>query len=413
MGNTNQPPSASSEPTTSATPDDDFVSPPPRKRARRIRKSFSLRSLASYASGRFSSRSRQSKEEDDEAKGRKRKHTDIQSISSSPSTTSASLLSIEKYWPALVETAFEPQFGWRADICESDFIILNCVGSGRFGNVFRAMPRNSPQTQVAVKIQDKVRIVKAGAEDQIKNEVYVQKLLGKHRFVAELFDCWQTSRDLFSVMEYVDGYGDLFTLWSNYGEFSEELIRLYAAEIAFALEYLHQRQVIHRDIKMENISVDASLHCKLVDFGYAKELQLQQQARTICGTLQYLAPEVARGQAYGFAVDWWSFGVLLFIMRTGQYPFPNGNAITHEELTFEAHTYPESCTQEFQLLINRLLVLDPTQRLSTTADLPFFENVNIEGIYNKDVPPWEILKSEAKYSESKRFVDPFSFPNDF
>ncbi|KAI6215501.1 Protein kinase domain-containing protein [Aphelenchoides besseyi] len=413
MGNSNQK-HMTSDSSSMMTRDDDSLLPPPRKK--------SQRSIASFASSRFSGRSQSpievKREIDFHENARKRKYTDGQSSSSS----SSGVIAIEKYWPALIETVFEPNFPWRSDICESDFIVLNSIGNGRFGTVFRAIPRTSSQIQVAVKIQDKVRILKAGAEDQIKNESAVQKLLGKNQFVAELYDCWQTSRELFTLMEYVDGYSDLYTLWSEYGKFSEELVCLYGAEIAFGIEYLHSQRVVHRDLKMENIALDVNLHIKLVDLGFAKHMEPRSRTKTICGTLQYMAPEIAHGKEYDYRVDWWSYAVILYVMRSGTYPFPNAYVTTHEELNFDSQTYPETFTQEFKDLMEKLLVIDPEQRISNTRDLfaqSFYDNVNIEGIFNRDVPPWEYLKSECKYAEIRSFKtstehpDPFTYPVDF
>ncbi|KAI6201834.1 Protein kinase domain-containing protein [Aphelenchoides besseyi] len=422
MGNSNQRQTSTDSPSMTMQ-DDHSLLPPPRKKAKGIRGSLSLRSIASFASSRFSGRSQSPidvKQEIDfhENVARKRKYTDGQSSSSS----SSGIIAIEKYWPALVETVFEPNFPWRSDICESDFIVLNPIGNGRFGTVFRAIPRTSSQIQVAVKIQDKIRILKAGAEDQIKNESAVQKLLGKNQFVAELYDCWQTSRELFTLMEYVDGYSDLYTLWSEYGKFSEELVCLYGAEIAFGIEYLHSQRVVHRDLKMENIALDVNLHIKLVDLGFAKHMEAKSQTKTICGTLQYMAPEIAHGKEYDYRVDWWSYAIILYVMRSGAYPFPNAYVTTHEELNFDSQPYPETFTQEFKDLMEKLLVLDPEQRISNTRDLfaqSFYDNVNIEGIFNRDVPPWEYLKCECKYAEMRSFKtstehpDPFSYPVDF
>lgn len=120
----------------------------------------------------------------------------------------------------------------------------------------------------------------------------------------------------------------------------------------------------------------------------------------ICGTLQFMAPELALEKPYGFAVDWWSFGVTLFVMRNGQYPFPNNYATTHKELVFDQQQdFPDTMSYEFQDLIRKLLQIDPNKRLSSASELlkqPFYENVNIEGIINKDVSPFEILKTECK-----------------
>ncbi|CAD5214888.1 unnamed protein product [Bursaphelenchus okinawaensis] len=392
MGNENSSSKSFDFNASSADGEDDIDLSVPAKKRRLLRGSISLRSIASLASSALSS---DQKSTDTEKTSRKRKHT---AIPQSPSTQSM-VLGYERHWPGLMGHGFEPEFPWRSDVTESDFLFLNSVGNGRFGNVYRASIRSKPSQQIALKVQNKSDILKAEAEEQICNEVKVLKSLGKHKFIAAFLDSWQTQTELFTVMEYVDGYGDLFTLWSDYGQFSEELVRLYGVELALGLDYLHDNSIIHRDIKMENIALDIKMHVKFVDFGFAKFLAQKDRTHTICGTLQYMAPEIARGRPYDLAVDWWSLGVTLYVMRTGSYPFPNNNALNHHELVFEHKEFPESCTQEFKSLLKRMLALDPTQRLRNSQNLftqEFFHNVNIEGIYHQNVCPWELLKNECK-----------------
>ncbi|KAI6176764.1 AGC protein kinase [Aphelenchoides bicaudatus] len=386
MGNTNQRPTTTTiQPSPSRSP--------PRKRAKsNLNGSISLRSFASLASSRFSTKSSFS---------RKRKHT----LNSDTPSTSGSILSIERHWQACGD--FEPEFPYTDRTSESDYVLLNVLGHGRFATVYRAIRRrnsstNSEPKQLAIKIQDKTKILKAGAEDQIKNEVHIQRLLGKNKFVAEFFGSWQTSNELFTTMAYVDGIGDLWTLFNEYGEFSEQVTCLYSVEIALGLEYLHNQNIVHRDLKMENLSLDSSLHIKFIDYGFAKQLEPGKRTMTICGTLQFLAPEISKEQPYGFEVDWFSLGILLFVMRTGKYPFPNNLAVTHRDLKFECQPFPETLSEELKSVLEKLLQLNPNERLCSAAELfrqPFYENVNIEGIQNQDVVPYEIIKNEHKTTD--------------
>ena len=115
-------------------------------------------------------------------------------------------------------------------------------------------------------------------------------------------------------MEYVSG-GELFTFIRNQGGLDANTARIYAAEIVLVIEYLHQRHIIHRDLKPENLLVDKRGHLKLTDFGFAKTVT--DKTWTMCGTPEYIAPEIIQGKGHDRAVDWWSLGILIFEMLVG------------------------------------------------------------------------------------------------
>lgn len=147
-----------------------------------------------------------------------------------------------------------------------------------------------------------------------------------HPFIMGLEFAFQDATRLYLIMEFVNG-GELFYHLRQHKEgFGEERARFYAAEIVSALEYLHKSGVVYRDLKPENVLIDAEGHVRLTDFGLSKGGLESNDGLTesFCGTPEYLAPEIIRDREYGYSVDWYSFGLVLYEMLTGMNPFKTG-----------------------------------------------------------------------------------------
>jgi len=147
-----------------------------------------------------------------------------------------------------------------------------------------------------------------------------------HPFIMGLEFAFQDATRLYLIMEFVNG-GELFYhLRQHKGGFGEERARFYAAEIVSALEYLHKSGVVYRDLKPENVLIDSEGHVRLTDFGLSKGGLESNDGLTesFCGTPEYLAPEIIRDREYGYSVDWYSFGLVLYEMLTGMNPFKTG-----------------------------------------------------------------------------------------
>ena len=184
---------------------------------------------------------------------------------------------------------------------------------------------------------------------------------------------FQTEDKLYMVMDFLNG-GELFFHLRKELRFDEDRIRFYAAEIIIGLEALHKAGTIYRDLKPENILLDDEGHIRLTDFGLSKQGIFKinkDQTFTICGTPEYLAPEIVMGEGHGKAVDWWSLGTLLFEMHVGRPPFQNPNKM---ELLYTIATrkidyspvQKLGSSPAFYNLLRKLLQPDPTKRIGGT-----------------------------------------------
>ena len=139
-----------------------------------------------------------------------------------------------------------------------------------------------------------------------------------HPFIVTMFRTYRTENDVLMLLEYIPG-GELFTYLRKAERFENDVARHYAAEILVALEYLHSLGIVYRDLKPENLLLDAEGHIKITDFGFAKEVP--DKTFTICGTPDYLAPEIIKCTGHSAAVDWWALGVLIYEMLAGYPPY--------------------------------------------------------------------------------------------
>uniref|UniRef100_A0A1I7WTI5 Protein kinase domain-containing protein n=1 Tax=Heterorhabditis bacteriophora TaxID=37862 RepID=A0A1I7WTI5_HETBA len=243
------------------------------------------------------------------------------------------------------------------------------LGCGSFGCVYRVTAKDDRTGIYAVKVQEKARILSRNAVTQVKREASIQNCDAfviniiwsfillflsyasagvPHDFISRLYTTWQSRSKLYSVLQYsVGSLGDLFSLWRDYGNMIEGTIQIYAAELACAIGFLHRSNVIYRDLKLENIILDAEGHIQIVDFGLAKYLENGEKTGTICGTLQYMSPDVSSGNPYAHYIDWWSLGVIMHVLYTGRYPYPNAEVKHHKDLCT-----PVGCSSEFGNLLD-------------------------------------------------------------
>lgn len=315
-------------------------------------------------------------------------------------------------WPLpLSEAVFLPEYDCKQPVKISDFEILATVGKGAFGHVLQAKNKltNKPY---AIKILNKAEIIKENAVEQCKDEVNIQIKLGNFPFLVRTWYTWQTKHNLFIVSDFVDG-SDLYTLWRQEKRLDDMTVKFYSAELVVTLGYLHKSGIIYRDLKLENILIDEEGHIKLVDFGLAKLVKPRKRTGTICGTLQYMAPEILDGKKYTHAVDWWSLGIVMFTLLSGKYPYPakQDHSSQHSVVTELDIQFPSDFSLYAVSIIEKLLQKDPALRLSSVDSLKaekYFEDLSFEDVLKKKRSP--ITEEKLKTLRRRSVASRMEFP---
>jgi len=293
-----------------------------------------------------------------------------------------------------------------AKVGVDDFELLKVIGKGSFGKVMLVRKKDDGMIY-AMKVLRKEAII---ARKQVAHTKAEKSILQKlnHPFIVKLNYAFQTEDKLYMVLDYING-GELFFHLKKEGKFSEERVRLYAAEIALALEHLHSLGIVYRDLKPENILLDSESYICITDFGLSKEITPEEGTHTFCGTPEYLAPEVLKGQGHGCAVDWWSLGTLIYEMLTGLPPFYSQNInIMYQKILNGELRFPSSISPEAQSLLEGLLDRDPEKRMGVdTAAVkshPFFAGLDWKKLYDKEIEA--PFKPEVKSIDDTSQIDP-------
>ncbi|XP_032073610.1 microtubule-associated serine/threonine-protein kinase 2 isoform X5 [Thamnophis elegans] len=299
---------------------------------------------------------------------------------------------------------------------EEEFETIKLISNGAYGAVFLVRHRSTRQRFAMKKINKQNLILR----NQIQQAFVERDILtfAENPFVVSMFCSFETKRHLCMVMEYVEG-GDCATLLKNIGALPVDMARMYFAETVLALEYLHNYGIVHRDLKPDNLLITSMGHVKLTDFGLSKiglmslttnlyEGHIEKDAREfldkqVCGTPEYIAPEVILRQGYGKPVDWWAMGIILYEFLVGCVPFFGdtteelfGQVISDEIVWPEGD---EALPLDAQDLIGKLLRQNPLERLGTGSAFEvkqhrFFKDLDWNGLLRQKAEFIPQLESE-------------------
>jgi len=283
-----------------------------------------------------------------------------------------------------------------------DFDPLYLIGTGSLGKVILVRYKKNKNIYAMKELsKSKIKINKQEEHSKSERDLMIELT---SPFIVNIKFAFQDETKLYIVSEFLQG-GDMFYhMHHSTINFTESTVKFYIIELILAIEFLHENNVIYRDLKPENILMNSEGHIKISDFGLSKKLENQKdKAYTLCGTLQYLAPEILKNKGYDKSVDWWSLGCIYYEMLTGNLPFKtNGNKINldvfEEKIDFDENMNPLLIN-----LISQLLNVNPKKRLGYGAqdakkikEHQYFNDVDWNKYLNKEIEPPFVPKLEGE-----------------
>lgn len=267
-----------------------------------------------------------------------------------------------------------------------DFERFQTLGSGSFGRVILVRHKQSDK-YYALKVVDKKKCI---ALDQVEHTLYEKKILQAINFPFLVYMVYYFSdfSYIYFVLPCIVG-GELFGLLKKLKLFDEDLAKFYAAQVCLGLEYLHCLELVYRDLKPENILIDEIGYLRITDFGFCK--LIKGRTYTLCGTPEYLAPEMVLSRGYGLSVDWWSFGVLIYEMNCGNAPFQHKDPmILYDKIATGKYRVPQHFSISLRDLLKNILQVDLSKRLGNMTggadDIKshkWFKQINWKAVLNK------------------------------
>jgi len=276
------------------------------------------------------------------------------------------------------------------DIDLSGLKLLDTLGTGSFGRV-RLCQVATDNKYFALKILKKSEVIYLKQVEHVKTE---KKILCEiqHNYIVNLVGAFQDDKNLYLLMEYIIG-GEFFSHLRKAGRFPNDTSVFYAGQVALVFEHLHSLSILYRDLKPENLLLDRDGHCKVTDFGFAKKVDYRTW--TLCGTPEYLAPEIILSKGHGKAVDWWALGILMYEMLAGYPPFYDEDPLGIYQKILEGKIkFPWHFDRHSKDLIKKLLTADLTKRLGNLKNgaedvkkHKWFASISMADLAEKKVTP--------------------------
>ncbi|XP_018328583.1 cAMP-dependent protein kinase catalytic subunit-like [Agrilus planipennis] len=272
-----------------------------------------------------------------------------------------------------------------------DFKLVKTLGTGSFGRVVLAKHKTKDML-FAIKLMDKDHVVRT---KQVQHTIYEIRLMAAYKFpfLITLEYFFKDNVYLGIVMPFING-GEMFTHLRTLKKFDEQLAKFYAAQVILAFEYIHYLGVVYRDLKPENIMMDKEGYIKITDYGFCKKID-EQRTYTLCGTPEYLAPEIIMSQGYNKSVDWWSLGILIFEMNAGYPPFYGRDPMKiYEKIVSGKYHCPSTFSRPLKELIGNILQVDRSKRwgilkngAKDVKSHEWFRGLDWDAVFQRKVKP--------------------------
>jgi len=285
----------------------------------------------------------------------------------------------------------------------ADLELRRILGVGTFGRVKLVVHKNTGDTY-ALKCMRKAQVVATKQQSHVLNEKKILAMMD-HPFILALVQTYQDAGELYMLIELSLG-GELFTLLAKRAPLFDQPAKFYAASVVSMFSYMHSLKVIYRDLKPENLLLDKDGYLKLVDFGFAKILN--DRTWTLCGTPEYLAPEIILNKGHGFGADWWCVGILSFECLTGTTPFVSNDPMEGYRKIIKCRVpWPAQLSSMARDFIDRLLCVDPSRRLGClkggSKDVrthPWFTGLDFKALEAKQHPAPYVPKIKSSTDDS-------------
>merc|ERR1719380_48735 len=295
-------------------------------------------------------------------------------------------------------------------LTSADFTLGKTLGTGAFGRV-RFVTHKTSGNIYALKTLKKASIIKMKQVDHIVSEKSILQTL-KHPFIVNMWGSFHDQRYIYMVLEYIVG-GEFFTHLRKAGRFDNEQSCFYGAQIASIFEYCHSKNIVYRDLKPENILINADGYVKLTDFGFAKVIE--HRTYTLCGTPEYIAPEVLLNKGHGKPVDWWTLGILIYEMIVGQPPFCDEEPMgIYQKILAGKIYFPKYFDKNAKALVKKLVTADLSKRYGNlkagSDDIlghSWFKGLDLKKMEAKEMtPPYKPqVKDEKDMSNYENIPD--------